>query len=183
MRELAVLGYSSIACNQRGYSPGASPDDQAEYKYEFMVQDVFNIASAVFPVSPSSSSGSDSASGPTFHLVAHDHGAGVGWLATASAQGQIQILSYSTLSIPHPEMFSKAMMEDPLQQISSQYFKNISSLPAYAHPYQLSNWCYNTADTRAQQREPQQPQHLHQPIPRTVTYTRPYCLLAHLAYT
>jgi hypothetical protein len=37
MRALAAQGFPSMACNQRGYSAGASPEDEAAYLYSHMV--------------------------------------------------------------------------------------------------------------------------------------------------
>lgn len=70
MRALAGAGYTSVACDQRGYSAGASPTDVESYNYDILRDDVFNIAEAV--------------GFQEFHLIGHDHGGALGWHATAS---------------------------------------------------------------------------------------------------
>jgi len=60
-----------------------------------------------------------------FHLVGHDHGACLGWVSAGSAEGRAKVLSYSSLSIPHPTAFNAALAGpagDLQQQIASQYF-------------------------------------------------------------
>ena len=112
MRLLANEGYKSVACNQRGYSPGAAPDNVADYNYNVLRDDVFNIADAVNFTGQ-------------FHLVGHDHGAALGFYAAASPRGEARILSYSSLSIPHLAAFADGLFgptADIEQQIASQYF-------------------------------------------------------------
>ena len=40
MRQLAESGFRTVACNQRGYSPGASPDGVENYSYDLLADDV-----------------------------------------------------------------------------------------------------------------------------------------------
>ena len=111
MRELDAAGYRAAACNQRGYSPLAAPDEVEAYDYRLLAADVWAIA--------------DSLGFDTFHMVAHDHGAVLGWTLAASDAGASRILSYSALSIPHIDAFSSGLVgdgADPAQQIASQYF-------------------------------------------------------------
>merc|ERR1719421_886353 len=96
MRTLAAKDYRSVACNQRGYSPGAAPANVSDYNYNLLRDDVFAVAAAV----------NYTTGGRKFHLVGHDHGAVLGWVATASAAGKASLLSYSALSIPHVDAFS-----------------------------------------------------------------------------
>lgn len=105
--------YYSVACNQRGYSMTARPDGLDNYYYDNMVDDVFAMADAVF--------GEDT----QFHLIAHDHGAVQGWVAAGSDDGSERLLSYTSLSIPHPDAFSAGLYGDDAdydQQMASQYF-------------------------------------------------------------
>lgn len=115
MLAMADNGFSSVACDQRGYSPGASPPDIDEYNYENMRDDVFAVADAV---------GFDK-----FHVVAHDHGAVLGWWSAGSDRGAERFLTYTAMSIPHIDAFSKALDptgdqadQDIDQQMASQYF-------------------------------------------------------------
>jgi pimeloyl-ACP methyl ester carboxylesterase len=111
MRALASQGYRSVACNQRGYSPGASPDDPAAYNYDKLRDDVFLMATAV--------------GFKRFHLVGHDHGAALGWYSAASDLGKQRVLSYTAMSVPHNDAFANGLYGDSAdvqQQIASQYF-------------------------------------------------------------
>lgn len=115
MRTMASNGFSSVACDQRGYSLGASPPNVEDYNYNNLRDDVFAVADAV---------GFDK-----FHLVAHDHGAVLGWYAAGSDRGAERFLTYTAMSIPHIDAFSKALDsngdksdQDIDQQIASQYF-------------------------------------------------------------
>ena len=112
MRQLAARGFRCVACDQRGYSPGASPDNVTAYNYRLLASDVWALADAAkFP--------------PKFHLVGHDHGAVLGWTVAASEQGAARLLSYSALSVPHVDAFSAGLFgpgADLAQQLASQYF-------------------------------------------------------------
>eukprot|EP00927_Polykrikos_kofoidii_P014868 TRINITY_DN16573_c0_g2_i1.p1 TRINITY_DN16573_c0_g2~~TRINITY_DN16573_c0_g2_i1.p1 ORF type:complete len:352 (+),score=62.52 TRINITY_DN16573_c0_g2_i1:69-1124(+) len=111
MRTLASQGYASMACDQRGYSPGASPTTVESYHYDLLRDDVFAVAEAV--------------GFKTFHLVGHDHGGALGWVVAGSHAAAGKVLSYSSLSTPHMDAFSKALYGpdvDEQQQCASQYF-------------------------------------------------------------
>ena len=88
-------------------------DSQGRESYDYMNmrRDVFAIAAA--------------SNFSKFHLVGHDHGACLGWVSVGSAEGRAKVLSYSSLSIPHPTAFNAALAGpagDLKQQIASQYF-------------------------------------------------------------
>eukprot|EP00404_Azadinium_spinosum_P044915 CAMPEP_0180825202 /NCGR_PEP_ID=MMETSP1038_2-20121128/72839_1 /TAXON_ID=632150 /ORGANISM="Azadinium spinosum, Strain 3D9" /LENGTH=244 /DNA_ID=CAMNT_0022867637 /DNA_START=121 /DNA_END=852 /DNA_ORIENTATION=+ len=108
MRKLQDRGYRTVACDQRGYSPGAAPEDPKEYHYDILRSDVFAVA--------------DSLHMDRFHLVAHDHGAVLAWYSCGSEEGVRRIQSVAALSIPHPDAFSEGLMRDRMQQEASQYF-------------------------------------------------------------
>lgn len=111
MRALAQQGYGSVACNQRGYSDRARPEGKDAYNYNHLKDDIFAVADAI---------GFDQ-----FHLVAHDHGAVLGWWAVGAEQGKQRVLSYTALSVPHTDAFSAGLFgkdADAQQQIASQYF-------------------------------------------------------------
>lgn len=128
MRALASQGYASMACDQRGYSPGASPADVESYNYDLLRDDVFNVAAAV---------GFNS-----FHLVGHDHGGILGWVVAASPEATGRVLSYASLSSPHPDALSKALVGtdiDQQQQCASQYFSMfVETDSASTH---IGFWC------------------------------------------
>lgn len=101
MATLAGAGYRCVAPDQRGYSPGARPAEVAAYDYASLCSDVFAIA--------------DAAGYKSFHLIGHDWGAIVGWVAVCSAQRE-RILSFTSLSIPHTAAFARAVAEDPEEE-------------------------------------------------------------------
>lgn len=163
MIALAPLGYRSVACNQRGYSPGASPDIEEDYDYNLLRDDVWAVADAV--------------GFQKFHLVGHGHGALLGWWTAGSSKGAERILSYSGLSVPHPDAFSAGLLgpdADLDQQMASQYFsiftlKNSASLlDDYlykveegqthgfhsAKAFQKALWWYNGAEAVGVNSEP-----------------------------
>jgi pimeloyl-ACP methyl ester carboxylesterase len=82
----AAAGYRVVAFDQRGYSPGARPEGVEAYRIERMVEDVLAVA--------------DAAGFADFHLVGHDWGCVVGWLAAVRHPERIR--SFAGLSIPHP---------------------------------------------------------------------------------
>jgi pimeloyl-ACP methyl ester carboxylesterase len=102
---LAKAGYQVVAFDQRGYSPGARPEGSAAYATDLLVADVFAVADAV--------------GFERFHLVGHDWGAVVGWIAVF--RNSPRIMSWSALSIPHMGAYAAAIAGDPDQQRRSAY--------------------------------------------------------------
>jgi pimeloyl-ACP methyl ester carboxylesterase len=88
----SAAGFRVLAFDQRGYSPGARPEDVLAYQLPELTADLFAVA--------------DAAGFERFHLVGHDWGAVVGWVA--AGQDRDRILSYASLSIPHPGAISLA---------------------------------------------------------------------------
>jgi len=105
MHAVAAAGFRVGAVNQRGYSPGARPEDVGEYAIEKLVSDVAGFADAL--------------GGGRFHLVGHDWGGFVAW--TYAAKFAERLRSLTVLSTPHPEAFAKALESDEDQQNRSQY--------------------------------------------------------------
>jgi pimeloyl-ACP methyl ester carboxylesterase len=118
----ADLGFSSVnalACDLRGYSPGASPDGIENYDYAIFANDTFELATA--------------AGFSTFDLLGHDHGAGLAWFVAANDPDK-RVESLTVMSVPHPDLFSDALCGDNVDQgqvIASNYF-NQFALPASA---------------------------------------------------
>ena len=101
----ADSGYQVVAFDQRGYSPGARPDDVAEYSVDELGADVLAVADAM---------------GFTeFHLVGHDWGSGVGWALVLTRPERI--LTWTSLSIPHIAAFGAAIANDSDQRRRSSY--------------------------------------------------------------
>lgn len=82
----AARGHRAIAFDQRGYSPGARPGGALAYPIDAMVGDLLAVA--------------DTAGFERFHLVGHDWGSVVGWLASVGHPQRIR--SFTGISIPHP---------------------------------------------------------------------------------
>jgi pimeloyl-ACP methyl ester carboxylesterase len=88
----ADAGFRAAAFDQRGYSPGARFDDVAKYSIDELEADAIAMADAL---------GFD-----RFHLVAHDWGSVVSWGLTGHHADRI--LTYTSLSIPHPRAIGEA---------------------------------------------------------------------------
>ena len=89
---LAEAGYHPVAFDQRGYSPGARPDDVAAYKPDLLVADVLEVADAL---------GAD-----RFHLVGHDFGGMVAWMVAGHHPDRVRTLTVA--STPHPAAFRRS---------------------------------------------------------------------------
>lgn len=116
----APLGFTGLACDARGYSPGASPNNQSAYLYDELAKDLFSLADTF---------GFGKEYGGKFHVVAHDQGARVTWHAIAKYQGRKRFLSFATLSIPHSDVFSDSLIgpnADRDQQAAAQYVRMLT---------------------------------------------------------
>jgi pimeloyl-ACP methyl ester carboxylesterase len=92
----AAAGFRAAAFDQRGYSPGARPTDTAAYGLAALRGDVLAIADAL--------------GFERFHLVGHDWGSIVGW--SLAAEEPERVLSWASLSIPHPGALIEANAAD-----------------------------------------------------------------------
>eukprot|EP00039_Didymoeca_costata_P010971 m.149840 g.149840 ORF g.149840 m.149840 type:complete len:354 (+) comp15019_c3_seq3:80-1141(+) len=116
MLKLGDQGFSCLACDQRGYSPSAAPENPQAYHYDILVDDMYKIIN---------SSGLLPESGK-FHVVAHDQGARVAWHALGLGEARQRYLSFSSLSIPHSDVFTNALIgsnADADQQQHAQYLR------------------------------------------------------------
>ena len=112
---LANVSVHAVACDLRGYSPGASPNSIEEYDYSIFADDAFALAKA---------SGFEDG----FHLLGHDHGAGLAWYIAGNDPDNL-ILSLTTLSVPHIDLLSESLCgenTDEGQVIASNYFNQFS---------------------------------------------------------
>lgn len=110
MEYISAHGMRTVACDMRGYSPGASPQVYEAYNYNELAKDIFAIADV---------SGFDK-----FHVVAHDQGARLTWHSIAANAGRSRYLSVTSISIPHTDVFSESLygpLADPIQQAGFQY--------------------------------------------------------------
>jgi pimeloyl-ACP methyl ester carboxylesterase len=102
---LHANGRSTIAVDQRGYSPGARPSDVDAYAMPECVADVIAIL--------------DELAVPVVDLVGHDWGAIVGWHLAAAHPDRVR--TYTAVSVPHPTGFGAAIAHDEDQQRRSAY--------------------------------------------------------------
>lgn len=105
MEHLAGEGFHCLAPDQRGYSPGARPDNVAEYDYDYLANDAVGFLDAM---------GWERA-----HLIGHDWGALAGWAALDVAPARF--LSWVPMSVPHGTAFGKAIRENETQKKMSEY--------------------------------------------------------------
>jgi pimeloyl-ACP methyl ester carboxylesterase len=101
MATLAAEGYRCVAPDQRGYSPGARPQETDAYRYADLAADVLELARVL---------GFD-----RFHLVGHDWGAAAGWAALAVRPDRVR--SWTALSVPHYLAFAQAVRDDPDEEL------------------------------------------------------------------
>ena len=100
-------GFMGVAPDQRGYSPGARPDAVDNYHVDHLVSDVAALA--------------DVFGATRFHLIGHDWGGQVAWLAAAQMPDRIK--SLTVLSRPHPAAFAEALNVDSAQANRSRHHR------------------------------------------------------------
>jgi pimeloyl-ACP methyl ester carboxylesterase len=103
--KLAKAGFRAVAFDQRGYSPGARPYRVSSYSSGRLSADVVAIARAV---------GFD-----RFHVVGHDFGGAVAWI-TADRFPR-EVMSVTSLSMPHPAALAEALDDLRGQRLKSSY--------------------------------------------------------------
>lgn len=100
---LGGAGYRAVAFDQRGYSPGARPDDLDAYRTAELVADVVGVADAL---------GFD-----TFHVVGHDWGGAIAWQVAGHHPQRLRTLT--VVSTPHPAAMRKSIREGEQAEKSS----------------------------------------------------------------
>ena len=114
---VAEMGFRVVAPDQRGYSPGARPEDVEAYAVGNLVADVVGMANAL---------GKE-----RFHVVGHDWGAAVAW--NVGLTNPDRVISLVPLSVPHPYAFSEALRSSTGDQAErSGYFQLFASDSAAA---------------------------------------------------
>ncbi len=97
-------GLRTLAPDQRGYSPGASPSDVSAYRVSTLARDVVAVL--------------DAAGARTTHVVGHDWGGAVAWYLAAHHADRVA--SLTVLSTPHPGALAHSMTRS-LQPLRSWY--------------------------------------------------------------
>ena len=108
---LVEAGYRVLAPDQRGYSPGARPQDVRAYAMARLTGDVLALA--------------DAAGADRFHVLGHDWGAAVAW--TLAGQRADRVASLAAVSVPHPAALRRALVGP---QALRSWYMALFQLPA-----------------------------------------------------
>ena len=103
---VARAGHRGIAPDQRGYSPGARPDDPQQYRTDLLLGDVVRWIDWA---------------GGSVDLVGHDWGGQLAWLTAAHHPTRVR--SLTVLSRPHPAAFARSFEADESQAERSKHHK------------------------------------------------------------
>lgn len=107
LEALSAAGLRAVAPDLRGYGGSDSPEDQEAYRMPHLIADVEGLMGAL---------GRDRC-----HLAGHDWGALVGWSVASYRPGRL--LTWSALSVGHPDAFTAAAREDEDQRRRSRYIE------------------------------------------------------------
>ena len=105
-----LAGYRTIAPDQRGYSPGARPDDVEAYRVPELVADALAVLDALDV--------------DLAHVVGHDWGGAVAW--QLGARHPERVATLTVLSTPHPRAFIEALRTDDDQRQKSLYMRDFA---------------------------------------------------------
>jgi pimeloyl-ACP methyl ester carboxylesterase len=101
---LRSAGCRTVVPDQRGYSPGARPQQREAYAVRELVEDAVAVL--------------DQLGVPTAHVVGHDWGGAVAWAVAGRYRDRVSTLT--ALSTPHPAALSGAMLRST-QGLRSAY--------------------------------------------------------------
>lgn len=108
---LHEAGFRTLAPDQRGYSPGATPSSRFAYRAADLVEDVIALA--------------DAAGAQRFHLVGHDWGGALAW--ALAARHPDRLASVTVLSTPHPKAMAWATRHG--DQLKKSWYMGAFQLP------------------------------------------------------
>jgi pimeloyl-ACP methyl ester carboxylesterase len=109
---LHAAGYRTLAPDQRGYSPGASPRGRARYRLPLVAADAAALIDAV-------------GRGP-LHVVGHDWGAAAAYALAAAAPDRVRTLT--SLAVTHPGAFLRSLVAS--DQLLRSWYMAAFQLPA-----------------------------------------------------
>ncbi len=112
--ELAKAGYYAVAPTLRGYEPSSQPADD-RYDLGALAEDAIAWSGQL-------------GEGPV-HLVGHDWGAGVGYVAAAMAPDRFR--SLATIAVPHAARLTEAIRAVP-SQLAKSWYMTFFQLPGVA---------------------------------------------------
>ncbi len=113
---LAEAGYWAISLTLRGYEPGSIPAD-GDYTMETIATDILAVIDSL-------------ATGPV-HLIGHDWGAAVAYVAAAAAPERFK--SLTVMAVPHAGRFAREGLRIP-KQLRLSWYMGIFNIPW------LSDW-------------------------------------------
>ena len=119
---LAEAGYRAISLTLRGYEPGSIPAD-GDYTMETIANDILAVIDSLAP-------------GPV-HLVGHDWGAAVAYVAAAAAPERFK--SLTVMAVPHAGRFAREGLRIP-KQLRLSWYMGFFNIPW------LSDWVVQRQD-------------------------------------
>ena len=119
---LAEAGYRAISLTLRGYEPGSIPAD-GDYTMETIATDILAVIESLD-------------TGPV-HLVGHDWGAAVAYVAAAAAPERFQ--SLTVMAVPHAGRFAREGLRIP-KQLRLSWYMGFFNIPW------LSDWVVQRQD-------------------------------------
>ena len=119
---LAEAGYRAISLTLRGYEPGSIPAD-GDYTMETIATDILAVI--------------DNLDNGPVHLIGHDWGAAVAYVAAAAAPEQFK--SLTVMAVPHAGRFAREGLRIP-KQLRLSWYMGFFNIPW------LSDWVVQRQD-------------------------------------
>ena len=119
---LAEAGYRAISLTLRGYEPGAIPAD-GDYTMETIATDILAVMESLD-------------TGPV-HLIGHDWGAAIAYVATSAAPERFK--SLTVMAVPHAGRFAREGLRIP-KQLRLSWYMGFFNIPW------LSDWVVQRQD-------------------------------------
>ena len=119
---LAEAGYRAISLTLRGYEPGAIPAD-GDYTMETIATDILAVI--------------ESLDNCPVHLIGHDWGAAVAYVATSAAPERFK--SLTVMAVPHAGRFAREGLRIP-KQLRLSWYMGFFNIPW------LSDWVVQRQD-------------------------------------